>query len=347
MVATGKYIILPMSVHAYIVKKRFGQHVHGLLPNEIKIIFSYVFHNGVMEAGGKDRPPMKSETFHNVVGSPYYVAPEILRKDYGPEVDVWSAGVIVYILLSGVPPFWAETEQGIFKQVLHGDLDFASDPWPSISDGAKDLVRRMLVRDPKKRLTAHAVLCFVMWILFVCFLLFVDILIIPKGNVLDMWFVLILCEQLILFKIPVAANEFRSVFGEASTSRSFCKTRVIYVESDDGGDDDWTQSSLLKERVRKEKKKKIFGVLITQNPAAVFRRSPEFAPSDRHDFWTEASLHIKEGFDRWDLDFEAWKFCFLPGQIASCLVIFFLSCSLFVAIYLDIDSKIMMIVVCL
>ncbi|GJR01748.1 hypothetical protein Tco_0524732 [Tanacetum coccineum] len=99
--------------------------------------------------------------------------------------------------------------------------------------------------------------------------------------------------------------------------------------------------------VRKEKKKKIFGVLITQNPAAVFRRSPEFAPSDRHDFWTEASLHIKEGFDRWDLDFEAWKFCFLPGQIASCLVIFFLSCSLFVAIYLDIDSKIMMIVVCL
>ncbi|GKB47349.1 hypothetical protein Tco_0898102 [Tanacetum coccineum] len=47
--------------------------------------------------------------------------------------------------------------------------------------------------------------------------------------------------------IPVAANEFRSVFGEASTSRSFCKTRVIYVESDDGGDDDWTQSSLLKE----------------------------------------------------------------------------------------------------
>ncbi|GKA37269.1 hypothetical protein Tco_0723834 [Tanacetum coccineum] len=80
---------------------------------------------------------------------------------------------------------------------------------------------------------------------------------------------------------------------------------------------------------------------------AAFSSGVEFAPSDRHDFWTEASLHIKEGFDRWDLDFEAWKFCFLPGQIASCLVIFFLSCSLFVAIYLDIDSKILMIVVCL
>lgn len=52
-----------------------------------------------------------------------------------------------------------ETEEEIFEEVLHGDLDFVSDPWPNISDGAKDLVRRMLVRDPKKRLTAHEVLC--------------------------------------------------------------------------------------------------------------------------------------------------------------------------------------------
>ncbi|XP_068650541.1 calcium-dependent protein kinase 1-like [Aristolochia californica] len=99
------------------------------------------------------------EVFTDVVGSPYYVAPEVLKKHYGPEADVWSAGVIIYILLSGVPPFWAETEQGIFEQVLNGELDFSQDPWPSISESAKDLVRRMLVRDPKKRLTAHEVLC--------------------------------------------------------------------------------------------------------------------------------------------------------------------------------------------
>ncbi|KAL7184983.1 hypothetical protein ACSBR2_027011 [Camellia fascicularis] len=100
-----------------------------------------------------------AEQFNDLVGSPYYVAPEVLRKHYGPEADVWSAGVIVYILLSGVPPFWAETEKGIFEEVLHGELDFSLDPWPNISESAKDLVKRMLVRDPRRRLTAHEVLC--------------------------------------------------------------------------------------------------------------------------------------------------------------------------------------------
>lgn len=52
-----------------------------------------------------------------------------------------------------------ETEHDIFEEVLHGDLDLSSDPWPKISESAKDLVRKMLVRDPRKRLTAHEVLC--------------------------------------------------------------------------------------------------------------------------------------------------------------------------------------------
>ncbi|XP_020233115.1 calcium-dependent protein kinase 10 [Cajanus cajan] len=98
------------------------------------------------------------EIFNDVVGSPYYVAPEVLRKRYGPEADVWSAGVIIYILLSGVPPFWGESEQEIFEAILHHELDFTSDPWPVISESAKDLVRKMLVRDPSKRISAHDVL---------------------------------------------------------------------------------------------------------------------------------------------------------------------------------------------
>ncbi|AAF79386.1 F15O4.8 [Arabidopsis thaliana] len=96
---------------------------------------------------------------YDVVGSPYYVAPEVLKKCYGPEIDVWSAGVILYILLSGVPPFWAETESGIFRQILQGKLDFKSDPWPTISEAAKDLIYKMLERSPKKRISAHEALC--------------------------------------------------------------------------------------------------------------------------------------------------------------------------------------------
>ncbi|XP_047329192.1 calcium-dependent protein kinase 26-like isoform X2 [Impatiens glandulifera] len=99
------------------------------------------------------------QIFSDVVGSPYYVAPEVLLKHYGPKADVWTAGVILYILLSGVPPFWAETQQGIFDAVLKGDLDFESDPWPLISESAKDLIRKMLCCRPDGRLTAHGVLC--------------------------------------------------------------------------------------------------------------------------------------------------------------------------------------------
>ncbi|KAE9612423.1 hypothetical protein Lal_00039735 [Lupinus albus] len=98
------------------------------------------------------------EIFHDVVGSPYYVAPEVLRKRYGPEADVWSAGVIIYILLCGVPPFWGESEQEIFEAILHAEADFISDPWHTISGSAKDLVRKMLVRDPAKRISAYEVL---------------------------------------------------------------------------------------------------------------------------------------------------------------------------------------------
>ncbi|KAL6496370.1 Calcium-dependent protein kinase 25 [Orobanche gracilis] len=101
---------------------------------------------------------MSCDIFSDVVGSPYYVAPEVLLKRYGQEADVWSAGVMIYILLSGVPPFWGESEQEIFEEVLHADIDLTSDPWPTISDSAKDLVKKMLVWDPKKRLTAHQVL---------------------------------------------------------------------------------------------------------------------------------------------------------------------------------------------
>ncbi|XP_028804802.1 calcium-dependent protein kinase 1-like [Neltuma alba] len=98
------------------------------------------------------------DVFRELVGSAYYVAPEVLSRSYGPEADIWSAGVILYILLSGVPPFWAENEQGIFNSILRGHIDFASEPWPSISSSAKDLIKKMLQSNPKERLSTVEVL---------------------------------------------------------------------------------------------------------------------------------------------------------------------------------------------
>ncbi|KAJ4976326.1 hypothetical protein NE237_001432 [Protea cynaroides] len=100
----------------------------------------------------------EGRVYRDIVGSAYYVAPEVLKRSYGKEIDIWSAGVILYILLSGVPPFWAETEKGIFNAILKGYIDFESAPWPSISTSAKDLVRKMLEKDPKKRITSAQIL---------------------------------------------------------------------------------------------------------------------------------------------------------------------------------------------
>ena len=94
------------------------------------------------------------ERLNDIVGSAYYVAPEVLHRAYSTEADVWSVGVIAYILLCGSRPFWARTESGIFRAVLKADPSFDEPPWPSLSDEAKDFVKRLLNKDPRKRMTA-------------------------------------------------------------------------------------------------------------------------------------------------------------------------------------------------
>ncbi|KAK1369884.1 Calmodulin-domain kinase CDPK protein [Heracleum sosnowskyi] len=94
------------------------------------------------------------ERLNDIVGSAYYVAPEVLHRSYSVEADIWSIGVITYILLCGSRPFWARTESGIFRAVLRADPNFDDLPWPSVSPEAKDFVKRLLNKDYRKRMTA-------------------------------------------------------------------------------------------------------------------------------------------------------------------------------------------------
>lgn len=98
------------------------------------------------------------EKLADIAGSPYYLAPEVLSASYGPEADVWSAGVVLYILLSGLPPFWAPTDDGIFAAIREAKPNLHSGAWGGVSDDAKDLVHRMLNKDPARRLTTEQVL---------------------------------------------------------------------------------------------------------------------------------------------------------------------------------------------
>ena len=88
-------------------------------------------------------------------GSPGYVAPEVLTDDlYGREVDMWSVGVITYVLLSGFPPFYSENIKELFQQIMIAKYDFPAQYWSTVSDPAKDFVRKLLVRNPASRMSA-------------------------------------------------------------------------------------------------------------------------------------------------------------------------------------------------
>eukprot|EP00457_Paulinella_chromatophora_P004007 gb/GEZN01004017.1/.p1 GENE.gb/GEZN01004017.1/~~gb/GEZN01004017.1/.p1 ORF type:complete len:324 (-),score=73.00 gb/GEZN01004017.1/:207-1178(-) len=98
-------------------------------------------------------------TMHTACGTPGYVAPEVLKNEaYGPEVDVWSLGVIMYILLCGFPPFYHAKTSELYKLIKGGRYSFPEEYWGGISKQAKDLVSRCLTVNPKERISPQGVL---------------------------------------------------------------------------------------------------------------------------------------------------------------------------------------------
>ena len=87
-------------------------------------------------------------------GTPYYIAPEVLKKNYSEKCDIWSIGVVMYVLLCGYPPFNGANDKAIIESVLKGKYSLDEPEWDDISEEAKDLIKKLLDYDPAKRISA-------------------------------------------------------------------------------------------------------------------------------------------------------------------------------------------------
>jgi len=97
----------------------------------------------------------KGHQENKYVGSSYYMAPEIIKRKYDEKCDLWSIGVILYILLTGRPPFDGNDDEEILNNVKKGVFDKSSYPYPLLSDNSKDLIDQLLQYDPQKRISAQ------------------------------------------------------------------------------------------------------------------------------------------------------------------------------------------------
>lgn len=98
------------------------------------------------------------KAFKSLIGSAYYVAPEVLNRNYGPQADIWSLGVCLYVMLCGSPPFNGQGEDDIFDKILYHEPDFSQLPWPRVSNPAKLLVKNLLQKNPERRPDTKAIL---------------------------------------------------------------------------------------------------------------------------------------------------------------------------------------------
>jgi calcium-dependent protein kinase len=97
----------------------------------------------------------KGKMLTKQAGTAYYIAPEVINKNYTYKADMWSIGVILYIMMSGCPPFEGNNEDEIFHNTLNGELKFTAPEWESVSKQCKDLIISLLCADPLKRISSE------------------------------------------------------------------------------------------------------------------------------------------------------------------------------------------------
>ena len=104
---------------------------------------------------GTSRMVEKGAVQKKLVGSSYYIAPEVIKKNYNEKCDIWSCGVIMYILLSGRPPFGGDNDAEIMNNIRKGKYDLKSSPFDKISKSGIDLIKKLLIMDKDKRINAQ------------------------------------------------------------------------------------------------------------------------------------------------------------------------------------------------
>jgi len=117
----------------------------------------------IVKLWGFELAAQGSDKMSECSGTPGYVAPEVLQQSepYTNTVDMWSVGVVTYILLVGFPPFFDQSDPALFKKIINVEYNFDDDSWRGVSDEAKDFIKKLLVKNPTERLTpeqakAHA-----------------------------------------------------------------------------------------------------------------------------------------------------------------------------------------------
>ncbi|OSX69635.1 hypothetical protein BU14_1330s0004, partial [Porphyra umbilicalis] len=137
-------------------------HVNRIIHRDVKpenVLLATPTHPLITDFGLATFTSSRVPLLRTIVGTPAYVAPELLRGErYGPAVDVWAAGIVLYFLLAGERPFGGKSREDIRHAVLTGSLEFPDKVWGGISPGVKGLVVGMLQRDQNVRLTASQAL---------------------------------------------------------------------------------------------------------------------------------------------------------------------------------------------